>query len=113
MANQAAYQEFLKSPKTSLLAPTASLHYITTLTSFNGPAAILKHLSAQDYDLKKNEEKFLNVVESASALATETHTDIEFVHGGSAYLPGLDDNFLSDRIVTLPIVCWIHIDGLC
>lgn len=104
MALQTRYKQFLDAPKESALASNASLHYITTLVTLNGSAAIIKHLDSQSQDLKKKEEKFLDVVESADALAAALHTSIEFVTGGGSYLPGLDDNFLADRVVTLPIV---------
>jgi len=105
MALQAAYQQFLAAPKESALASNASLHYITTLVTLNGSAAIIKHLGTQSHELKKKEEKLLDAVESANALAVEVHTTVEFVTGGGSYLPGLDDNFLADRVVTFPIVC--------
>ncbi|KAL2066103.1 hypothetical protein VTL71DRAFT_2174 [Oculimacula yallundae] len=104
MALQAAYQQFLAAPKESALASNASLHYITTLVTLNGSAAIIKHLGAQSHDLKKKEEKLLDVVESADAIAVEVHTTVEFVNGGGSYLPGLDDNFLADRVVTFPVI---------
>ncbi|KAI9048179.1 hypothetical protein LZ554_007974 [Drepanopeziza brunnea f. sp. 'monogermtubi'] len=104
MALQTAYQQFLAAPNQSALASNASFHYITTLVTLNGPAAIIKHLAVQNDDLKKKEEKFLHVVESTEALAAEVSTTIEFVAGGGSYLPGLDDNFLADRVVTLPIL---------
>jgi len=105
MALQTAYKRFLASPNASFLAPNVSLHYITTLVTFNGSADIINHLNGQNYELQKKEEKFLDVVESTSAIAVEIHTCIEFLAGGGAYLPSLDDNFLADRTVTLPIVC--------
>ncbi|KAG4428992.1 hypothetical protein IFR05_015531 [Cadophora sp. M221] len=104
MALQAAYQQFLAAPKESALASNASLHYITTLVTLNGSAAIIKHLGIQSHDLKKKEEKLLDAVEAADALAVEVHTTVEFVTGGGSYLPGLDDNFLADRVVTFPII---------
>ncbi|KAH7370678.1 hypothetical protein BKA65DRAFT_22190 [Rhexocercosporidium sp. MPI-PUGE-AT-0058] len=104
MALQAAYQQFLAAPKESALASNASLHYITTLVTLNGSAAIIKHLGIQSHDLKKKEEKILDVVEAADALAVEVHTTVEFVTGGGSYLPGLDDNFLADRVVTFPVI---------
>lgn len=104
MALQAAYKQFLAAPREDALASNASLHYITTLVTLNGASAIIKHLGAQSHDLKKKEEKFLDVVESADALAVEAHTTVEFVSGGGSYLPGLDDNFLADRVVTFPVV---------
>jgi hypothetical protein len=108
MTLEDTYKQFLAAPDASLLAGNASLHYITTLVTVNGPNQILKHLTSQVHDLKKNEEKFLSVIEGRSSLAAEVHTTIEFVAGGGAYLPGLDDNFLADRIVTLPIVSTIR-----
>src|SRR6266498_1728350 len=104
MALQAAYKQFLAAPNPSLLAENASLHYITTLVTFNGSSGIIKHLNSQSHELKKAEEKFLDVVEGSNALAVEVQTTIEFVTGGGSYLPGLDDNFLADRTVNFPIV---------
>lgn len=105
MALQTAYKQFLAAPNPTFLAQDASLHYITTLVTLNGSSEILNHLKAQDHELKKEEEKFLDVVEGQNSLAVEVHTTIEFLSGGGAYLPSLDDNFLADRIVTFPIVC--------
>lgn len=104
MALQDTYKQFLTAPNTSFLADNASLHYITTLVTVNGSSEILKHLAGQVRHLKKSEEKFLDVVEGRNSLAVEVHTTIEFIAGGGAYLPSLDDNFLADRTVTLPIV---------
>jgi hypothetical protein len=105
MALQAAFKQFLASPNTSLLADNASIHYITTLVTYNGPADIIKHVNSQGHQLKKKKEEFLDVVEGQDALAAEVETTIEFLTGGGAYLPALDDNFLADRTVTFPIVC--------
>jgi hypothetical protein len=105
MALQTAYKQFLAAPNSSFLANNASLHYITTLVTVNGSSEVIKHLNGQSYDLKKTEQTFLDVVEGTNALAVEVHSTIEFISGGGSYLPGLDDNFLADRIVTFPIVC--------
>ncbi len=104
MALQSVYQRFLTAPDASLLAPNASLYYITTLVTINGPTEIIKHLKNQAYHLSKKEQKVLSVVGGDNSLALEVHTTIEFGTGGGSYLPGLDDNFLTDRIVTLPMV---------
>ena len=104
MSLQAAYKQFLAAPNASFLAPDASLHYITTLVTKNSSAEIIKHLNGQSNTLKKKEEKILDAVEGANALSVEVHTTIEFLAGGGAYLPNLDDNFLADHTVTLPIV---------
>ena len=107
MALQNTYKQFLAAPNPGLLASNASLNYITTLTTLNGPNDIIKHLNTQSHQLTKKEEKFLDVVEGPNALAIEVQTTIEFKTSGGALLPALDDNFLADRIVTLPIVCMI------
>lgn len=104
MSLEDTYKQFLAAPNASLLSNDASLHYVTTLVTVNGPNEILKHLAGQVHDLKKNEEKLLSVVQGRNSLAAEVHTTIEFMAGGGSYLTTLDDNFLADRIVTLPIV---------
>ena len=106
MSLSSLYQSFLANPDPALLSQHASLNYITTLTTFNDSAAILKHLTAQQKILKKKTEKTLSTVESSNALCLDVETTIEFLAGG-AYLPGLDDNFVSDRIVTFPVVSYL------
>lgn len=104
MALQAVYKQFLAAPNSSALAQNASLHYITTTTSFYGPTDIIKHLSSQRNQIKKSKEGVLNVVEGQGALAVQTELSLEFQENGGAYLPGLDDQFLSDRIVDISVV---------
>ncbi|KAF8854437.1 hypothetical protein BDZ45DRAFT_676978 [Acephala macrosclerotiorum] len=111
MSLQAVYKQFLAAPNSALLASNASLHYITTLVTINGSSEIIKHLNSQTRELKKKEEKYLDVVEGSDALAVELHTTIEFVFGGGAYLPALDDNFLADRVVTFPIIHMVSFDA--
>jgi len=105
MALQAAYEQFLAAPNPSFLASDASLHYVTTLISINGPAQIVKHLNGQAAELTKHEEQVLNAVEGPDSIALEVSTTIEFLSGGGSYLPKLDDNFITDHTVTLPMVC--------
>lgn len=110
MANMplsASYQRFLAQPTAEALAPDAAIHYLPSSSSINEPPAILKHLSAQAQQLKKK-ENFLNVIEGDNSLCVEAETTLEFQTGGGTYLPGLDDNFLADRTVTIPVVC-IHV----
>lgn len=104
MALQAVYKQFLAAPNSSALAQNASLHYITTLSSFYGPTDIIKHLNSTRNQIKKNKEELLNVVEGQNALAVQAELTLEFQDTGGPYLPGLDDQFLSDRIVYLPVV---------
>lgn len=108
MALAATYKAFLANPAVEQLADEASIDYIPTLTSIKLPAAVLKHLVAQSKVLDKKSEKFLNVFESGDSLCAEIETTIEFKIGGGAYLPGLDDNFLADRVVTFPVVSQIR-----
>jgi hypothetical protein len=100
----AAYTAFLASPTTAALADNASIHYIPTLTSIHDASAVLKHLAAQAKLLTKKGEKVLSVVQGRTNLCVETETVIEFLSGGGAFVPGLDDNFLSDKIVRFPVV---------
>jgi hypothetical protein len=104
MSLQQVYTAFLASPSTAQLADNASIHYVPTLTTIAEPAAIIKHLSTQAKLLTKKVEKPLSVVEGRNSLCLEVETTIEFIAGGGAYAPGLDDNFLSDKLVTLPVV---------
>ena len=101
---KAIYQGYLANPTGPQLSDNASLNYITTLTSINSAAAIVKHHTAHQKVLKKKEEKILGHIESDDALCLDVETTLEFLTGGGAYLPGLDDNFLADRVVTFPMV---------
>ena len=105
MSLSSIYQSFLATPSPDALAKDATLNYITTLMTFSDSAPIVKHLGEQQKALKKNKEKVLNAIESSDALYLEVETTLEFLTGGGAYLPNLDDNFLADHVVTLPIVC--------
>lgn len=104
MALSSTYKSYLVNPNETFLATNASLNYVTTTTSLTSPAVIQKHLKTQQQVVEKKNEKFLNVIENANSLCVETETTLHFVTGGGAYLPGIDDNFLADRAVTLPIV---------
>ena len=101
---KSVYQSFLASPNASALNNDASLNYITTLSTINSAAAILKHHAAHQKVLTKKEEKILSCIEGSDALCLDIETTLGFITGGGAYLPGLDDNFLADRVVTIPIV---------
>lgn len=98
------YQDFLASPHVSTLSNDASLNYITTLTTINTAAAIIKHHTAHQKVLTKKEEKILSCIEGSDALCLDVETTLAFISGGGAYLPGLDDNFVADRVVTFPMV---------
>lgn len=65
---------------------------------------IIKHLNSQANKIKKKDEKVIDTIEGDGALYVEVDTTFEFVLGGGAYLPNIDDNFLADRTVTFPIV---------
>ena len=104
MLLQARYQSFLAKPTVSLLSAEASLNYITTLTTVNTNVGIIKHLASQEIALKKEEEKVISSIEGDNAICLDVETTLEFVRGGGAYLPGLDENFLSDRVVNFPVV---------
>lgn len=104
MALQRAYTQFLAAPNSDALATTASLHYITSTTSHSGSTDIIKHLNTVRNQIKKKKQDVLQAVEGPKAIAVEVDTILEFVTSGGPYLPGLDDNFLADRTVQLPVV---------
>lgn len=101
---KAIYQSYLANPTASNLSENASINYITTLTTINTAPAIVKHNAAHQKVLQKKEEKVLSCIEGNDAMCLDIETTLEFITGGGAYLPGLDDNFLSDRVVTFPMV---------
>lgn len=109
MAGQ--YLAFLQNPSTSLLAADASLVYITTTTEIKEPNAILKHFQAQHKQVEKKEEKILNSIADDYGLCLETETTLFFKEGGGAYLPGIDSNFLDEKLVTLPMTHKVRFDA--
>lgn len=105
MSLKSVYERFLASPDQLSLSEHAALHYVTTLTSFSDPASVVKHLETQGRTaVRKKSEKVISVVEGSNSLALEVEVTLEFVSDGGAYLPKLD-NFVTDKIVTLPMVC--------
>lgn len=104
MTLRKTYAAFLDAPTKNALADNATLHYVSTLTSLNDAAAIIKHFTVQEKLLKKKSQKILDVVEGSHALSVDVETTLEFINGGGAYLPGLDDNFVADRTATFPMV---------
>lgn len=104
MSLQAVYEKFLGSPDSHLLSDNASFNYITTLTTFNTAEAIVNHLDTQNKNVvKKKAEKVIGAVEGQSAVSLDVETTLEFISGGGAYLPGLE-NFVTDKIATFPVV---------
>ena len=108
MALRAVYERFLASVNPQDLDDGASLNYITTLTTFREPEAIIKHLTSQNKSVaRKKSENILSAVEGPSSLSLDVETTFEFSGaGGGSYLPTLDGNFLADKTVTLLSVSW-------
>jgi hypothetical protein len=98
------YLSFLRSPCESALASDAALHYITTTTSIHESAAIIKHFQAQDKVVKKKTENVLSSFGTSDGAVVETDTTFEFIRGGGAILPQMDDNMLADSVASLPMV---------
>lgn len=107
MSLKEVYTAYLADPagKSIVLSDDASLKYITTLTTINGATAINKHHAAHEKALKRKEQKILDHVEGGLSLSVDVEITLEFLTGGGAYLPGIDDNFVSDHVVTFPMVC--------
>ena len=104
MSLKSVYERFLGSPNPLSLGENATLHYITTLKSFNDAGPIVTHLASQNKNVvRKKSEKIISAVEGNGSLALEVEVTLEFISEGGAYLPGID-NFVTDKIVTLPMV---------
>lgn len=101
---QDVYQRFLASPRSAPLAADISLIYVTSTTQFDQPDAIITHLSRQASIVKKKSENVLSVVEGTRSLCLDIETTLQFLEGGGAWLPSIDDNFIIDRVVTFPTV---------
>lgn len=98
------YKQFLAAPNPALLSADATLHYITTTTTICGADNIIKHLGLVSKQIKKNAENVIEEINGRGASMLELETVMEFVASGGPYAPGLDDNFLADRTVSIPIV---------
>ncbi len=104
MSLKSIYQSYLANPTSNALSDNATLNYITTLTTITTRDSIIKHYAAHQKILRKKQETVLDDVEGSNAITLDVETTLEFLSGGGAYLPGLDDNFVSDRVVTFPMV---------
>lgn len=98
------YQQFLASPNSSLLAEGATLHYITTTTTIRGATEIIKHFTTLRNQVTKSGEQILEIIDGKNVVAFQIKASLTFITSGGPYLPGLDDNFLADLEVHLPIV---------
>jgi hypothetical protein len=104
MSLKSIYQRFLEVPNPISLSDNASLHYVTTLTSFSGSTAVVRHLETQNKKVVRTKSaKVITAIEGHRSLALEVETVLEFISGGGAYLPGLE-NFIVDKIATIPTV---------
>lgn len=104
MTLTAIYERFAASPNPLNLTDNASLHYVPTLTTFDEQAPIVKHLQSQSRTVVRiKSQKTISAIEGPNAVAIEFETTLEFISGGGAYLPGLD-NLIADKIATLPTV---------
>lgn len=106
----ATYQAFLAAPSAAALAPNASINYINTTTAVHEPAAIIKHLQIHQKQVVKKDEKILHTIESGNGLCLETEVTLQFHNGGGAFLPGMDENVIDERIVTFPLVHVVSFD---
>ncbi|RMJ24315.1 hypothetical protein PHISP_04823 [Aspergillus sp. HF37] len=104
MSLQDVYRRFLADPKSAALAPDISLLYVTTTTRFDQADAVLTHLSRQQKIVEKKSNEVISAIEGPGSLCLDVETTLEFLTGGGAYLPSMDDNFLADRVATFPTV---------
>ncbi|KAL4916673.1 hypothetical protein BDW62DRAFT_102321 [Aspergillus aurantiobrunneus] len=103
MSLKDVYQRFLAAPSSAPLASDVSLIYITSTTEFKGADKVIKHLTKQQ-DVKVNSQTVIDAVQGSNALSLDVDTAVQFVSGGGAYLPNLDETFLFDRVATFPTI---------
>ncbi|KKA30128.1 hypothetical protein TD95_002002 [Thielaviopsis punctulata] len=108
--SSSTYKQFLSAPNAALLSPDATLHYITTTTTICGADNIIKHLGQVSKQIKKKAENVIDEINGGGASMLELETVMQFVVNGGPYAPGLDDNFLTDRTVTIPITHIVRYD---
>lgn len=99
-----SYKKFLNNSGDAPLAANVSLIYVPTTTRIDGADAVKNHVSRQARIVKKTSEQVINAIESSNALCLDIEVTLAFVEGGGAYLPTMDDNFLIDRVATIPTV---------
>lgn len=99
-----SYQKFRANPRNAPLASNVSLIYVPSTTRIDGAEAVATHVSRQSAAVKKKSENIISAIESSDSLCLDIETTLEFLEGGGAYLPSFDDNFLADRVVTIPMV---------
>ncbi|KAJ6161794.1 hypothetical protein N7485_010024 [Penicillium canescens] len=95
------YRQYQANPKSEhvKLADDVSLIYVPTTTKIESRDAVISHVKKQDYVVKKRSEQIISSIEGSDALCLDMETTLEFMEGGGAYLPSLDDNFLADRVM--------------
>ncbi|KAL4925471.1 uncharacterized protein BDV17DRAFT_300254 [Aspergillus undulatus] len=103
MSLKDVYQRFLAAPSSAPLASDVSLIYITSTTEIKGADKVIKHLTKQQ-DLKINSQAIIDSVQGSNALSLDVDTSLQFLTGGGAYLPSLDETFLFDRVAKFPTI---------
>jgi hypothetical protein len=104
MTLKEVYQRFLDLPNPLSLSENASLHYVTTLSTFSSSADIVRHLELQNRKVVRTKNtRVLSAVEGSNGLALEVETVLEFIASGGTYLPGLE-NFIVDKVAVIPTV---------
>ncbi|KAJ5222846.1 uncharacterized protein N7469_009086 [Penicillium citrinum] len=106
-----SYQKFRANPRNAPIASNVSLIYVPSTTRFDGADAVAAHTSRQSAEVKKKTESIISAIESSDSLCLDIETTLEFLEGGGAYLPSFDDNFLADRVVTIPTLHIVHFNA--
>lgn len=99
------YKRFLSDYQSASLAPDVSLYYIPTTTKIEGVDAVRSHLAKQEKLVKTKSQTILDAIEGSQSICVDVETTLEFDHAGGAYLPSLDENFLTGRVASFPTVC--------
>ncbi len=105
MSLASIWQNFQASPQIQHLSDDATLSYITTCQRFTGPRQIVDQM-AQNKTGSQSQDQSIAVHEGSDSIVIEGITTMKFDFNGqlNPFLPGMDDNLCSGKMVEMPIV---------
>ncbi|GAO50687.1 hypothetical protein G7K_4809-t1 [Saitoella complicata NRRL Y-17804] len=97
------YDQYKSKPQASLLADDATLQYITSGVTVTGANAIITRRAKYRDEITVTENVIAKHVASES-IVFEVAATITFTNGPGWLVPGIDDNFLFDKTIEIPLV---------
>ncbi|BFZ62041.1 hypothetical protein YB2330_003120 [Saitoella coloradoensis] len=103
------YDKYKSKPQASLLAEDATLQYITSGVTVTGANAIITR-RAKDRDEITVTENVITKHIASDSIVFEVAATITFTNGSGWLVPGIDDNFLFDKTIEIPLVYAVRFD---